>query len=113
MDRCAVLTLIKSRYGKDAMGQSVPESTPQEGDRREVFCQIGSVSAAEWLEAGKKGINPQFRATMFADEYEGEQLCELDGQRYKIYRTYLGKGETIELYLGRKAGVVNGRQDAH
>lgn len=42
---------------------------------------------------------------MFAYDYAGETLAELDGVRYGIYRTYLGKNETIELYLERKAGV--------
>jgi len=46
---------------------------------------------------------------------ENRQLLRDDGDdvqgatvRYGIYRTYLGRNETIELYLERKAGVTNG-----
>ena len=42
---------------------------------------------------------------MFAPDYNGETIAELNGVRYSVYRTYLGKNETIELYLERKAGV--------
>lgn len=36
--------------------------------------------------------------------------CDITGSviRFGIYRTYLAKGEMIELYLERKAGVTNG-----
>ncbi len=100
MDRSRVLTLIGVTYKPDAIGQQVPTE-----NRRDVFCNITSVSAAEWFEAGKAGLNPEYRATMFAPDYQGEQIAELEGVRYGVYRTYLGKHETIELYLERKAGV--------
>ena len=72
---------------------------------RDVFCNITSVSADEWLNAGKAGLRAEYRATMFLYDYQGEELAELDGVRYGIYRTYAGTNETIELYLERKAGV--------
>lgn len=50
-------------------------------------------------------MNPEYRATMFSPDYNGEQIAELDGVRYGIYRTYLGRNETVELYLEKKAGV--------
>lgn len=100
MDRSRVLTLIDVTYKKDAIGQQVPKEMT-----REVFCNVTSVSASEWFEAGKAGLNPVYRATMFAPDYNGEQIAELDGVRYGVYRTYLGKNESIELYLERKAGV--------
>lgn len=33
-----------------------------------------------------------------------------NGGKYGIYRTYLGKNETIELYLERKSGVMYGAE---
>ena len=42
---------------------------------------------------------------MFAYDYEGESIVEIDGTRYGVYRTYLGKNETLELYLEQKTGV--------
>lgn len=100
MDKSRVLTLIAVSYSPDAIGQMVPQET-----RRDVFCDLSSISAAEWFEAGRAGLNAEHRATMFVHDYAGETIAELDGVRYGIYRTYLGRNESIELYLERKAGV--------
>lgn len=100
MDKSRVLTLISTSYTKDAIGQQVPKEK-----KRDVFCNVSSVSLSEWSDAGQAGLNPEYRATMFAPDYEGEEIAELDGIRYGIYRTYLGRNEEIELYLERKAGV--------
>ena len=100
MDRSTVLTLVGIAYTQDAIGQQVPEET-----RRDVFCNVSSVSGTERLDAGRNGIKLEWRVTMFSPEYSGEEIVELEGVRYGVYRTYLGKNETIELYLERKAGV--------
>ena len=100
MDKSRVLTLIALSYSPDTIGQLIPQET-----RRDVFCNLSSVSASEWFEAGRAGLNAEHRATMFAYDYAGETTAELDGVRYGIYRTYLGRNETIELYLERKAGA--------
>ena len=100
MDRSEVLTLIAVSYTQDAIGQQVPMET-----RREVFCNLSSVSASEWFEAGQAGLNPEYRAIMFVYDYNGEKIAELEGNRYGVYRTYLGRDDMIELYLERKAGV--------
>lgn len=100
MDRSRVLTLIGVTYTKDAIGQQVPKEVP-----REVFCSITSVSSSEWFNAGKAGLKPVCKATVFALDYNGEEIAELDGVRYGIYRTYLDRHERIELYLERKSGV--------
>lgn len=100
MDRSEVLTLIAVSYTQDAIGQQVPTET-----RREVFCNLSSVSASEWFEAGQAGLNPEYRAIMFVYDYNGEGIAELEGNRYGVYRTYLGRDDMIELYLERKAGV--------
>lgn len=100
MDRSNVINLIAKTYKVDAIGQRVPQETS-----REVFCSVSSVSGSEFLEAGRNGIKAEHKITMFAPDYEGEEIAELDGVRYSIYRTYIGKNETIELYLEKKAGV--------
>lgn len=100
MDKSRVLTLIGVTYTADSIGQQIAEETS-----REVYCGVSSVSASEWFEAGRTGLKPEYRVTMFAPDYQGEQIAELDGVRYGIYRTYLGGNETIELYLERKVGV--------
>lgn len=100
MDRSNVLTLVDVTYTTDALNQQVPQETT-----RDVFCNVSSVSAQEFFDAGQAGLNPEWRVTMFAPDYNGETIAELNGLRYSVYRTYLGKNETIELYMERKAGV--------
>ena len=100
MDRSRVITLIQTTYTVDKIGQQVPVEIG-----KDVFCNVSSVSAAEFFDAGRAGIKPEYRVTMFAPDYEQEEIVELDGKRYGVYRTYLGQNETVELYLERKAGV--------
>lgn len=106
MDKSSVLTLIGVTFTQDAIRQQVQTET-----RREVFCNISSVSASEWFEAGRSGLKPEYRATMFYPDYNGEELAELDGKRYGVYRTYQKRTDEIELYLERKAGVSGGNQN--
>lgn len=100
MDKSRVITLISVQHISDAIGQQVPHEI-----FRDVFCNITSVSASEWFDAGKAGLKAEYRATVFSYDYQGEELAELDGVRYGIYRTYVGKNENVELYLERKAGI--------
>ncbi len=100
MDKSNILTLLKTTYSKDAIGQQVPAIT-----RREVFCSIKSVSASEFYEAGRAGLNAELRADMFFYDYEGEDEAEFEGRKYGIYRTYRPDMDTIELYLERKVGI--------
>lgn len=103
MDKSRVLTLIRETYETDEIGQRIPIEY-----RRDVFCNLSSISASEWFAGGQSGLNPEYRATMFFYDYQGEKIAELEGVRYGIYRTYIGRDESIELYLERKAGVSNG-----
>ena len=105
MDRSAELTLISETKTQDSYG--VWRTTTSS---KTVYCQVGSVSRAEFYEAGRNGLNPEFRLTMFGPDYEGERICELDGKQYAIYRTYQAKNDMIELYVIRKGGT-NGEED--
>lgn len=94
------IKLIKTGTQKDTLGQPTGEET-----NRILLCQIGSISASEFFEAGRNGIKAQFRATIFPPDYEGELTAEYRGKRYGIYRTYLAKDDALELYLEAKAGA--------
>lgn len=100
MARDHVVTLISTNYTKDELEQMVPAET-----KREVFCRQHSISQSEFFEAGRTGLQPQHKLTVFEGDYQGETIAELDGVRYSVYRTYLGKNDCVELYLERKAGV--------
>lgn len=101
MNRSDVLTLIGVKYKEDAIGQQVPVEVP-----RTVFCNISSVSGAEFFEAGRAGLSSEYRVNMFGPDYQGEEIAEINGERYSIYRRYKGKKDDIDLYLERKAGTV-------
>lgn len=49
---------------------------------------------------------------MFIDEYQGEDLCEFNGDRYAIYRTYHVPGtDDLELYVKREVGASHGQEN--
>lgn len=99
MDRSEVLTLIGTTRTQDEYG--IWRETPT---ARNVFCQVNSITRSEFFDAGRNGLNPEFMFSMFAGDYEGERACEYRGQKYSIYRTYLGRNDVIELYAERKGG---------
>lgn len=100
MDKSSKAVLISCTYTEDAIGQRIATES-----RNSVFCSVESVSRAEWNTAGQNGLKAEYKLTMFAPEYKGETVCELNGVRYGIYRTYLTKNDSIELYLERKTGA--------
>jgi SPP1 family predicted phage head-tail adaptor len=85
--------------------------TEPEETRRTVFCTIRSIGQQEAYLALGQGLNPELKVILAHDfEYEGERLCELDGVRYDILRTYVTEEDAIELTIQRigrnaKAGV--------
>lgn len=103
MDRSNLLTLIKTTYTADDMGVQRPAETS-----RTIFCDVSSVTLSEWTEGGRIGLNPEYRFTAFLFDYDDEKICEFNGKRYAIYRTYIGRDDTIELYAERRQGDVNG-----
>lgn len=103
----SVIDLISTAYIKDEYGVDQPQNVA-----REVFCQIGPITRAEFAAAGRNGLNPSFVATVWAGDYEGERTVRYDGQGYAVYRAYPPPGsDYIELYCERKGGT-NGPQDA-
>lgn len=107
MDRSNVITLLHATKSQDQFG--IWRETLTE---REVFCQVDSVSAPEYFEGGRNGLNPAFRMTMFYGDYDGEEAVIYNGNTYSIYRTYQRRDDTIELYVERKGGT-NGKKGHH
>ena len=95
-----VLILLTPTKTQDRLG--VWQETLTE---RTVFCQWHSVTRAEFFDAGRNGLNPEFQFTIFHGDYAGETLCRYAGQAYSIYRTYRGpNSDYLELYVERKGG---------
>ena len=73
---------------------------------REVLCQVKSITRQEFFEGGRNGLNPSFVFTVFAGDYNGELICQYDGNQYGVYRTYLVPStDYLELYVERKGGT--------
>lgn len=100
MDRSNVLTLISQTFSQDDNGVTTATETPIT-----VFCDVTSVSLSEWSEGGRIGLNPEYRFRVFLYDYHGEEVCEFNGVRYSIYRTYITRNDIIELYAERREGA--------
>ena len=99
MDRSHTLKLIEVTYTPDEMGVLRASET-----YKTVYCDVKSVTGSEWYEGGRNGLNPEFRFTMFAPEYNGQTVCEYKNKRYTIYRTYYARNDMIDLYAERRQG---------
>lgn len=100
----SVLTLVSQTSERDDYGRLIKTKTT-----REILCNVQSISQAEFYEAGRNGLNPAYRFLVFQGDYEGEELCEFEGNQYAIYRTFRRDPDTIELYVERKGGT-NGQK---
>lgn len=103
MDRSDIINLISETRAKNSFG--IWETTRTS---RQVFCRVDSVTASEFFDGGRNGLNPEYRMTMFFGDYNGEQIIEYNGATYSVYRTYKAKTDIIELYVERRGGT-NGK----
>lgn len=100
MDRSDVIKLISMNRTQDEYGRWVATPTA-----KEVFCQVDSITRAEFFDGGRNGLNPEFKFTMFFGDYNGESVVEYADNTYSVYRTYLRRTDIIELYVERKGGT--------
>lgn len=106
MDRSDVITLIRYTRAQDANGVWRDGETT----RRDVFCQVQSVSRNEFFLAGQNGLKPEYVFTVFFGDYDGEDTVEYNGVLYSVYRTYHARTDELELYVQKKVGK-HGTQD--
>lgn len=100
MDRSDIVNLYSDTVTYDEYGVAQKNRTV-----REVFCKVDSVTRSEFFEAGRQGLNPEYRITMFFGDYNGESIVGYKGKMYSVYRTYLAKTDIIELYVERQGGT--------
>lgn len=105
MDRSTPIKLLATQKSQNDYGVWGETQTS-----RDVFCQVESVTRAEFFEGGRNGLNPEFRMSMFSGDYNGERLLMYNGNTYSIYRTFIAKNDIIELYVERKGGTNGGSQ---
>lgn len=101
MTRDVEIVLISPSYAVDEWGIPQPDAEAQVV----VMARISSVSASEFFEAGRNGLRPEYKFTMFLYDYNGERELEYEGTRYTVYRTYMGRSDTVELYVALKGGT--------
>jgi SPP1 family predicted phage head-tail adaptor len=100
MDRVEDLKLIKVAYAPDDIGQQVESDTV-----RTVACSLHGITRQEWTSASQQGLKPQVMCLLRgSDDYADEEVAELSGVRYSIYRTFLRDDGGIELYLRQDTG---------
>ena len=98
MIRVNVLDLITVNPEAAGVGTEPTET------KRTVYCTVKSIGQQEAYLAMGQGLNPELKVILAHDfEYEGERLCEMDGVRYDILRTYVTETDGIELVLQRSA----------
>ena len=75
---------------------------------REVFCRMASIGQREYYEAQAVDVYPECKFIR-ADylDYDNERLCEYDGQRYRVLRTYRA-GQELELVVTRASAEEGG-----
>lgn len=91
-----VLTLIKRTPGKDADNRPIiTEAT------RDVFCGLKSIGMTEFYQAHAQDFHPEAKFVL-ADylDYNNETMCQHNGQRYNVLRTYR-TGQELELVVER------------
>lgn len=99
MNRSAIAYLVSESFTQNDYGVMEKQT-----EKRKVFVNVTSVTSQEWFEGGRNGLNPQFRFTLFTYDYKGEKVIEYEDKHYTIYRTYLRKGDLLELYTELKKG---------
>lgn len=93
-----VIELVAVLPTYDEIGQVVPYET-----KTEVIADMQSVSLTEWTNASQLGLQAEYRAIIWANEYNKQEYADIEGRRYRIYRTY-ETGDRVELYLERMVG---------
>ena len=79
-----------------------------DGTTRDVFGRVASIGMQEFYEASARDFYPEVKFIL-ADylEYQGEQLAEHNGQRYRVLRTYR-TGQELEIIVMRASAEEGG-----
>lgn len=94
-----VITLVAQTITIDTLGNEVATES-----EKTVYCEVNSITQSEFFAAANTELNPEYRFTVFFDDYNGEDIVKYNGVRYSVYRSYRA-GDYMELYTERKIGV--------
>lgn len=80
-------------------------SSADEDVRTAVFAEVDPVGRDEYEAAGQQGMKAEYKFTVWAAEYDGQEEVEYNGRRLSVYRTYGARSDDkIELYAAERAG---------
>lgn len=102
-----LIDLITVVTKKDDLNQIVEE----ERITKSVFAELSSVSQTEFFSAGRLGLQPSLRATIYDFEYEDEPIVSITWsdtktKLYSVYRTYMVENsDKVTLYLEERGGT--------
>ena len=100
MDRSTPIYLISEVKQQNSIGEWISTET-----ERMVYANVKSVTANEFFNASQIGLAPEYRFTMFASDYQSEQIVKFNGERYAVYRVYQDVTDKLELYVQKEVGV--------
>ena len=86
------LVLINIKYSFDNIGNQIETE-----ERTEVFCNVKSVTRAEFYNAATTDLKPSLVFVVHLYEYNDEEMVEYKGNKYRIIRSYMTNTEEIEL----------------
>lgn len=95
-----VISLVGKTYQADARGVMHAADVVKEN----IPCEVKSAGANDWFEGGRNGLNPTYKFVIRRIEYGGEETVVFDGERHKVYRTYI-RGDDIELHAQKEKGA--------
>lgn len=95
-----VCTLIQKNYQRNQIG--VLDAVDISG--YPCFCSRLNITSNEFYKAGQLGLKPKMLLLVHADEYDGQNLVEYDGECYSIYKTFQRTDGYMELYCEVRTG---------
>lgn len=106
MNTDCVLILI-SFNNDSGLKNSIGEPIFNESEK-EIYGIKKSVRQSEFYQAAAAGFKPEVVVEINSFEYSNEEICELEGQRFRVYRVYpIKNSERTELYLTELAGETD------
>lgn len=99
------LILISNEFTFDDIGNQIATEV-----RTEVFCNVKSITRAEFYNAATTDLKPSITFVVHLYEYSDEEIVEYDNVRYRVIRTYMSSTEEIELICEKV--IADGKNQA-
>lgn len=99
MNLAEKITLLSIEYTQDDLGEWT--ETTSETD---IFARVESITMNEFYQAGMQGFKPEYRMTVWMNEYSGQKILSYNDKIYTIYRSYRRDDGRIELYVTERKG---------